>query len=211
MIWGSTTGRVKRSLLQNVQTVTGIYPASYSMGKGGAPFLGLKCLWSQDRRRHHHPPPCAYIDNGRNSISTPLICLNGVRRDNFAFIDGMKLRIGVMSSSRVRMWMQSLVWTWLVPESRLTDSCIRLWSLCDLNCYKIMNCSAWNEFCIGESLALRACPSVALCLTLTLLGEEVHALTSRLRCSDVIGANSEEFEPRKISRVWRVGENRECH
>jgi hypothetical protein len=68
------------SLLNNVQTGSGVHPASYSMDIEN-PFLGVK---RSGREADHSSPATAEGENDwRRYTSCPSICLRGMRRESY--------------------------------------------------------------------------------------------------------------------------------
>jgi hypothetical protein len=66
--------------LLNVQTGSGTYPASYSMGIG---VLSLRAQRAGNKADHSHPP-CPEVENKWGYNSNVLVCLYGVNEDNCA-------------------------------------------------------------------------------------------------------------------------------
>jgi hypothetical protein len=82
MIWGSNPGRGKRfSLLQNAETGSGVYPASYSMGTRSS-FSGGKAAGHET---DHSPPPSTKVKNECSDNSTPHTCLHGMQDQVYLF------------------------------------------------------------------------------------------------------------------------------
>jgi hypothetical protein len=85
---------------QNIRTVSGAHPASYSVGTGFF-FLGVNRPW---REVDHSPPSTAELKNEWSHTSAPTVCLYDVRTDRFTFYS-IKLLvfiiIDIMCSQRV--------------------------------------------------------------------------------------------------------------
>jgi len=71
------------SLLQNIQTDSGVYPTYCSVANGGAPSLEVKWSWHE---ADHSPPYTAEVKNEWSSTSTCPISLHGMCRANFILI-----------------------------------------------------------------------------------------------------------------------------